>query len=117
MKDVQQVFTEQQAVKKEMKEIRKEYKDVLDQDVAYQSILVQFDKLKERKKQHELSAQRDLGSRWERYEELKGEKKALQEMISDISLSTLMEGETVEVSDELDRLHEPIYNVTFKKCN
>jgi len=117
MKDVQEVFNEFQGTKKEMKEIRKEYKDVLAQDVEYQKILEKMNTLKEEKKQHELSAQRDLGMRWEKLDELKGETKSLQEMMSDISLSTLMDGETVEVRDEYDNLYEPMYNVNFKKVN
>ena len=55
--------------------------------------------------------------RWEKLDELKGELKSLQEMMSDISLSTMMDGETVEVRDEYDNLYEPMYNVNFKKVN
>jgi chromosome segregation ATPase len=117
MKDVQEVFSEFQSIKKEMKEIRKEFKDVLAQDAEYQTVLEKANEIREIKKQHELSAQRDMGSRWERMEELKGEVKALQEMISDISLSTMMDGETVEVRDEYDALYEPIYTVSFRKVN
>lgn len=117
MKDVQEVFNEMQTAKKEMKEIRKEFKDVLVQDAEYQEILEKLNDLKEVKKQHELSAQRDMGMRWEKLEELKGETKSLQEMMSDISLSTMMDGETVEVRDEYDNLYEPAYSVAFKKVN
>lgn len=117
MKDIQEVFNELQTAKKEMKEIRKEYKDVLTQDAEYQELLEKLNTMRETKKQHELSAQRDMGMRWEKLEELKGEVKSLQEMISDISLSTLMDGETVEVRDEYDNLYEPMYNVNFKKVN
>jgi len=117
MKDVQEVFNEFQVTKKEMKEIRREYKDVLSQDTEYQELLEKLNTLRETKKQHELSAQRDLGMRWEKLDELKGESKSLQEMMSDISLSTMMDGETVEVRDEYDNLYEPMYNVNFKKVN
>jgi chromosome segregation ATPase len=117
MKDLQEIFNEMQTAKKEMKEIRKEYKDILVQDAEYQVIMEKVNTIKETKKQHELSAQRDMGSRWERLEELKGEVKSLQEMIADISLSTMMDGETVEVRDEYDSLYEPIYSVSFKKVN
>lgn len=117
MKDVQDVFNQQQSIKKEMKEIRKEYRDVLAQDAEYQAILEKLTELKEKKKQHELSAQRDMGSRWEKLEELKSEAKAIKEMISDISITTLMDGATVEVRDEYDNLYEPVYNVNFKKRN
>lgn len=117
MKDVQEVFNQLQVIKKEMKEIRKEYKDMLIQDAEYQSVIEKMNDIRETKKQHELSAQRDMGTRWERLEELKGETKALQEMIADISLSTMMDGETVEVRDEYDSLYEPIYSVSFRKVN
>lgn len=117
MKDVQEIFNQQQSIKKEMKEIRKEYKDSLAQDAEYQAILEKLTELKEKKKQHELSAQRDMGSRWEKLEELKAESKVLKEMISDVSLTTLMDGETVEVRDEYDNLYEPVYNVNFKKLH
>lgn len=117
MKDVQEVFSEFQNIKKEMKEIRKEFKDILAQDAEYQTIVEKSNEVREMKRQHELGAQRDMGSRWERMEELKGEVKALQEMISDISLSTMMDGETVEVRDEYDALYEPVYTVSFRKVN
>lgn len=117
MQDIQEVFNELQIAKKEMKEVRSEYKDVLAQDADYQEIVEKMNDLKEIKKQHELSAQNDMGARWERLEELKSEVKKLQEMISDISISTMMEGETVEVRDEYDSLYEPTYSVNFKKVN
>jgi CHASE3 domain sensor protein len=115
MKDVQDVFNEYQSAKKEMKEIRKEYKDVLSQDDEYQEIVEQMKVLRENKKMHELSAQRDLGMRWEKLDQLKGETKSLKVMMSDITLTNMMDGETVEVRDEYDNLYEPMYNVNFKK--
>ena len=115
MQDIQEVFNDLQIAKKEAKEIRKEYKDILVQDSEYQMLLEKLNILKESKKQHELSAQNDMGTRWEKLEELKGEIKSFQEMISDISLTTLMDGKTVEVRDEYDTLYEPNYSVSFRK--
>lgn len=117
MQDVQQIFNDLQAIKKELKEIKEEYKDILSQDQEYQMLSEKMNVIKEQKKQHELSAQGDMGSRWDRLEELKDETKKLQEMISDISLTTLMNGETLEVRDEYDNLYTPNYNVTFKKAS
>lgn len=117
MQDVQQVFNELEDAKQEKKEINREYKDILEQNADYQEICEKIKELQEIKKQHEFSAQNDMGMRWERFEELKGEIKKLKEMISDISLTTMMNGETVEVRDQYDRLYEPKYNVDFKKVN
>jgi predicted nuclease with TOPRIM domain len=115
MQDIQEVFNDLQIAKKEAKEIRKEYKDILTQDSDYQEIMEELKVLRETKKQHELSAQNDMGTRWEKLEDLKTEIKELQEMISDISLTTLMDGKTVEVRDENDVLYEPNYAVSFRK--
>lgn len=117
MNQLQFIFNDLQTTKKEIKEIKQEYKDILSQDNEYKEILSKMNVLKEQKKQHEFSAQGDMGARWERLEELKNEEKSLKEMISDISLSTLMNGETVEVRDEYDNLYTPNYNITYKKAN
>ncbi len=117
MKDLQEVFNDLQEAKKELKEIRKEYRDALSHDGEYQVIIEKMTELREQKKNHELSTQRDMGERWERMEDLKSETKAMQEMISDISLTNLMDGKTIEVRDEYDTLYEPVYSVTFKKTN
>lgn len=117
MKDLQEVFNDLQEAKKESKEIRKEYRDALSQDAQYQEIIEKMNDLKEKKKNQELAAQRDMGSRWEKLEDLKEEIKSMQEMISDISLTNLVDGKTVEVRDEYDTLYEPIYTVAFKRAN
>ena len=114
MQDVQQVFNEIQESKKEMKEIRKEYRDVLAQDAEYQEVIEQINALKEQKKLHELKAQRDMGTRWQLLEEEKGILKGLKELMSDITIKGLVNGETTQVRDEFDNLHEPQYNVNFK---
>ncbi len=115
MKDLQEVFNDLQETKKEIKEIRKEYRDALSHNTEYTNIIDQINELKEEKKQHEIITQRDMGSRWEQLEDLKAEEKSLKEMISDISLTNLMKGETVEVRDAYDSLYEPTYTVSFKK--
>lgn len=116
MKDLQEVFNDLQDAKKNVKEIRKEYKDVLSHDSEYQDLLDEMKDLREQKKNYEISAQQSMGARWEELEDMKTEVKSMQEMISDISLSSLMKGETVEIRDQYDSLYEPVYNVSFKKA-
>ena len=116
MKDLQELFNDLQSAKKEMKEIRAEFKDLLVQDSEYQELLEKLEDLKEKKKQHELAAQRDMGMRWERFEDLKVDVKSIKEMISDVSLTSLLKGESIEVKDAYNTPYEPVYNVTFKKA-
>ena len=117
MKDLQTVFNDMQNAKKEMKDIRKEYRDTLSHDAEYQEILERMNDLKEKKKNHELAAQRDMGQRYEELEDLKSEVKSMQEMITDISVTNLADGKSVEVRDEYDTLYEPVYAVSFRKSN
>jgi len=111
------VFNDLQVAKKESKDIRKEYRDSLSQDAQYQDIVEKMGELRETKKKHELAAQRDMGMRWEKLEDLKSEIKAMQEMISDISVTNLVDGKNVEVRDEYDSLYEPVYTVSFRKTD
>ena len=117
MQDVQEVFNELEDAKQEKKEINREYRDILEQNADYQEICEKIKELQEIKKQHELNAKIDMGKRWDRFELVKDKIKKLKENISDISLTTMMNGETVEVRDQYDRLYEPKYNVDFKKVN
>jgi uncharacterized membrane protein len=117
MKDLQEVFNDLQLAKKESKEIRKEYRDSLSQNTGYQEIVEKMTEMRELKKKLELAVQRDMGTRWEKLEDLKSEIKAMQEMISDISVTNLVDGKSVEVRDEYDSLYEPIYTVSFKKAD
>ncbi len=117
MKDLQDVFNDLQNAKKEMKEIRKEYRDALSHDAEYETIVEKMKDMRELKKNHEIAAQQSMGKRWEELEDLKVEVKTMQEMLSDISLSTLMKGETVVVRDQYDALYEPVYTVSFRKSH
>ena len=53
----------------------------------------------------------------EKLDDLKREVDTNKEMLSDIAMSTLMKGETVEVKDEYDNVYEPAFKVNFKKAN
>ena len=117
MKDIQSVFNEQQEVKKDMKDIRKEYRDAMAQDEEYQILKEKAEKLRDEKKQMETLIQNAMGKRWLDLEDLKDKDKSLKEMASDIAMTTLMDGKTVEVRDEYDSLYEPVYTVAFKKAD
>lgn len=115
MKSVQEVFDEIKKLKEEQKEIRKMYKDALANADKYEEITEEAKDLKEKKKQIETRVQSQMGKSWERFEEIKDELESQKEMMSDIAMTTLMDGKTVEVKDEYDNQYEPVYTVTFRK--
>lgn len=102
---------------REQRTIRKEYKDALSHDAEYQKIEEQLKELKEQKKRVELHTQETMGSRWQKFEELKADITDHKEMISDIAMTTIMKGESIEISDDEQTVYEPKFTVTFKKTS
>lgn len=115
MRDIQEVFNQIQEIKKERKEIGKEYKDALFSAAGYEETTDKVKESREKKKQIEAMTQKEMGNRYGRLEELKRETEKLNEMISDIAMTTLMDGKKVELKDQFDNEYEPVYKVTFKK--
>ncbi|MFC1623474.1 hypothetical protein ACFL16_03665 [Patescibacteria group bacterium] len=109
MQDIQELFAKLQEVKKEQANIRKEYKFSLENDAQYTEIVDESRILREKKKKIEDSHKPP------RLDELKDEANDLNEMISDIAMSTLMEGKNIYVKDQYENEYEPAYKVTFKK--
>ncbi len=113
--DIQELFNRVHEMKKEQKEIKKEYRDTLTQMPEYEKVIEELEKVKERKTLYEQKAKDSLGKRYERHEELADEIKAHQEMLSDVAMTTLMDGKTVEAVDEYGNKYDPIFAVRFKK--
>jgi len=74
-----------------------------------------MEEFKINKKAIEESAKTSLGSAWEKLEENVQKIKDLEQIITDVAMTNLMDGKTVEVRDEWDNLFEPIYKINFKK--
>jgi septal ring factor EnvC (AmiA/AmiB activator) len=115
MKDIQEIFNQIKDIKKEQKDIRSEYKDMLAQADDYEVIIDKATELREKKKQIESIVQQKMGLRWQRMEDLKIEKEKLDEMISDIAISSVAEGKPISITDEYQNEYEPVYKVVFKK--
>lgn len=115
MRDIQEVFNELQQIKKDQKGIRKEYKDALLNANEYEETVAEMKKLREKKKQIETMTQNRMGLRWEELEKLKGKAEELDQMVTDIAMTTIMDGKTVALKDEFDNQYEPVYKITFKK--
>ncbi len=115
MQDLQSLFSRMQELNTEQRSIRKEYKDFLAHDSEYQKLIEEMQEKREQKKLIETHAQEQMGTRYHRFEELRDEITDLKQMISDIAMTTLMKGESIEISDEYNTLYEPQFSVTFKK--
>jgi len=109
MQNIQKIFDDIQELKKEQKILNKEYKYSLDHDTSYQELVEKLKKLREKKKNIE------DGNKSLRIDEIRHEVSSLNEMISDVAITTLMDGKSIHIKDEYDTEYEPIYKVTFKK--
>ena len=117
MQNVQEVFNKILEMKKEQKDLRDMYKDALVQADKYEEIVEEIKVLREKKKEIETRIQGQLGRSYEKLEDLKLETETYKEMLSDVAISTLMNGETVAVKDEFNNAYEPVWKVNFKKTN
>lgn len=115
MRDIQEIFNEVQDLKKEQKEIRREYKDALVNANEYEETVEEAKKIREKKKQIEETTQARMGTRYERFEEVKAKIEELNEMMTDVAMTTLMDGKTIALKDQFENEYEPVYKITFKK--
>ena len=117
MQSIQEVFKRIQEAKKQQREIRQTYKDVLDQTPGYKDIVEEYKLLREKKKSIENAARESMSSEIIKLEDLKIDIDSDTELLSDIALTKLMKGETVSVSDEYENEYEPTFSVKFKKAS
>jgi len=117
MQDIQSVFNRIQESKKEQRDIRKMYKDALDGVQEYQEIQEKTKSLREKKKRIETTIKEQFASELTKLEDLKIDIESDTQMITDIALSKITKGETVEVTDQHDNEYEPVFNLKFKKVN
>jgi hypothetical protein len=116
MNDIQEIFNRMQETKRKAREVKKMYRDALDNSREYQEILEKLETLKERKKSIEAELKEDSMNDFKQLDAYKMHVKADMEMLSDLALNKLMEGETVEVVDGDNQKYEPLFSVKFKKA-
>lgn len=117
MQDIQEIFSRIQANKKQLKDLNTSYKDALKNSQEYQELQEQAKTIREKMKTIKMAINDQFASELTQIEDLKIDIASDLELASDIAMSTLMKGETVEVRDEYDNEYEPIFKVTFKKAN
>ncbi len=117
MKDIQEIFNELEVVKKTQKEIQTEYKDALNNANEFEEIQNQIKELTEKRKTIQGMVQAEMGQRFQDLEIAKDQQKELKQMLSDIAMSNLMDGKSIELKDTYDSVYEPQFSVTFKRTN
>lgn len=117
MQDIQEIFDRIQVAKKQQKDIRKMYKDALDGVVEYQEIQEKMKSLREKKKRIETTIKEQFASEITKLEDLKIDIESDTEILTDVAMSKIMKGETVEIKDKDSNEYEPVFKVNFKKVS
>ncbi|MDO8583599.1 MAG: hypothetical protein Q7R83_00270 [bacterium] len=115
MQDLKEILQRVRQKKHKRKEATTSYKDVLAASKPYQDVLDELQKLKAKKLQLEHALQADCVQEIEEAERLALDIKTDLQVMSDVALTKLMKGETIELTDENEVKYEPIIKVTFKK--
>ncbi len=115
MQELSDVLKRIRQKKQDRKQVHSVYKDLLAQSEAYKKVLDELKKLKAEKLQIEHALQEECSKEMEEEERLALDIKTDVQLMSDLALTKLMKGETIEVADENDVKYEPVFKVTFKK--
>jgi hypothetical protein len=65
----------------------------------------------------ETKIQAEMGSRYRELEESRLEIQQLDQVLTDIALTTLMNGDSINIKDQNNIEYEPSYKITFKKID
>jgi len=116
MSELKEIFDRINGSKKEKRDIHATYKDALAQSKPYQDVVDELRTLKAKKQQLETAIRQDFMQEMEKIERLALAIKGDVEMLSDMALTKMMKGETVEITDDFDVAYQPVFKVSFKKA-
>ncbi|PIP61009.1 hypothetical protein COX00_00145 [Candidatus Uhrbacteria bacterium CG22_combo_CG10-13_8_21_14_all_47_17] len=116
MNDLKEIYDRMRTKRDEKKKVNEVFRDVLAQSTPYQEVLDELKAVKIKKVQIETELRGQFSQEMEQLERLTLDLKTDAEMLSDMALTKLMKGETIEIVDENDTKFEPVFKVTFKKA-
>lgn len=115
MKSLQSVFDDLQESQKELKDLNAVYRDALLNSTEHEDMKEKMKELRDQKKALEYTIQAEMGSDYDKIEDLKLHIKELKEMMSDIALNQYTKGELEAIQDKYDNEYEPKISISFKK--
>ncbi|HCC22818.1 TPA: hypothetical protein DF272_01415 [Candidatus Falkowbacteria bacterium] len=117
MKDLAQIFDRIQEKSKKMKDIKSSIRDALDTTPGFKDVMEELKTIRARKAALELAVKEQFNAELGELEELKIDIDSDREMLSDLALTQMMKGETIELKDKYDTSYEPVFKVNFRKLN
>lgn len=115
MQNLQEIFSRVQKAKTRQKEIKEIYRDALAGTPEYGELNDKLKTLRERKKQIEQTIREQFSHELTELEDLQVDIESDNELMSDVALTQLIKGETIEIKDQYENEYEPVFNVKFRK--
>ncbi|PIR89493.1 MAG: hypothetical protein COU07_01165 [Candidatus Harrisonbacteria bacterium CG10_big_fil_rev_8_21_14_0_10_40_38] len=100
---------------KELRELKKIYKDTLASNSNYQELLEKLKEIKEQKKRTETIVSNELATEVEKIETLKRGIADDKQLLSDMSWNSIVKGESISVVGPDEHPYDPIFAVRFQK--
>ena len=115
MTDLKDIYQHMLVSRGEKKKINDVIRDVFAQSKAYQEVIDELKALKEKKARLEQDLRSQFVTEMEQIDKFNADLRADAELLTDLALTKLMKGETVEIIDEHEVTYEPVFKVSFKK--
>lgn len=115
MSRLQEIYNRIKASKEEKRKVNVIFKDVLAQSKPYQDVLEELKDLKVKKLRIETEIRADFSKEMEKLEQLTLEVKNDEMVLTDVALTMLMKGQSLELTDDNDQKYEPVFKISFKK--
>ncbi|NCT54682.1 hypothetical protein GW758_01830 [Candidatus Falkowbacteria bacterium] len=115
--EIPDIFKRVQENKKESRELKKAYRDALSVNGEYQDLVEELEALKLKKKKVEISIKDSFKEEFDKLEGLKLHIAGDNQLISDLAVKKLSEGELIKLVDENKVEYEPVFSVRFKKIS
>ena len=117
MPELNEIFQRINEQKKERRRVQQIYKDMLANSKPYQDAVEALAEARTKKQHIESSVKAEMPTEMDELERLAQSLESDKQLLTDAALTTLMKGQTVEITDENDTAYEPIFSVRFKKTN
>ncbi len=117
MSQIQQVFAELDGLKKQIRDLKKIYRDALKNSHEYQDLVKELTDKRTAKKEIELKIQSEFNSEQDQIDNLTLEVKEKQEKIDSMVLAAITRGEVVKVHDKYNNVYDTFLTVKFKKSD
>jgi len=111
MQNPQKIFNRILIHKKRIKDLKDSYKNALKNNFEFLDLEEQIKILREKKKAIELVIQEQFQSEITEIQDLKIDVESDEQVLTDIVLSKMMKGESIEIVDENEDEYEPLVKI------